>query len=87
MSRTQPLQNPDDHTHKDTIQIEMRPESIVIRTEVFEGVLSETRFDGVDCYKAVQSSQIDYVWWNYTCYFTSRELGTNINNLTLSYQG
>jgi hypothetical protein len=50
MSRTQPLQNPDDHTHKDTIQIEMRPESIVIRTEVFEGVLSETRFDGVDCY-------------------------------------
>ena len=28
----------------------MRPKSIVIRVEVFEGVLSETKFDGVDCY-------------------------------------
>jgi hypothetical protein len=50
MSRTQQLQNPNDQSHKETIQIEMRPESIVLRVEVFEGVLSETRFDGVNCY-------------------------------------
>ena len=50
MSRTQPLQNPNDQSHKETIQIEMRSKSIVIRMEVFEGVLSETKFDGVDCY-------------------------------------
>lgn len=50
MSRTLPLQNQDDQSHKETIQIEMRPESIIIRMEVFEGVLSETRFDGADSY-------------------------------------
>jgi len=49
MSRTQQLQNPKYQSHKETIQIEMRPESIVLRVD-FEGVLSETRFDGVDCY-------------------------------------
>lgn len=50
MSRTQQLPNPNDQSHIKTIQIEMRPESIVLRVEVFGGVLSETRFDGVDCY-------------------------------------
>lgn len=50
MSRTQLLQNQNDYNHKKILQIEMRPESIVIRMEVFEGVLSETRFDGIDCY-------------------------------------
>jgi hypothetical protein len=28
----------------------MKPGSIIIRMEVFDGVLTETRFDGVDSY-------------------------------------
>jgi hypothetical protein len=28
----------------------MKPESIIIRIEVYEGVLSETRFEGADSY-------------------------------------
>lgn len=28
----------------------MKPASIIARIEIFDGVLTETRFDGVDCY-------------------------------------
>lgn len=44
------LQNPIDRKNAQTVQIEMKAQSIIIRLEVFEGVLSETRFDGVDSY-------------------------------------
>jgi hypothetical protein len=44
------LQSSDDHYRNRRIQIEMKPGSIIIRMEVFDGVLTETRFDGVDSY-------------------------------------
>ena len=44
------MQSSDDHYRNRRIQIEMKPESIIIRMEVFDGVLTETRFDGVDSY-------------------------------------
>lgn len=44
------LQNPIDRKNAQTVQIEMKAQSIIIRLEVFDGVLSETRFDGDDSY-------------------------------------
>jgi hypothetical protein len=44
------LQNPNDRKNEQAVQIEMKPESIIIRIEVYEGVLSETRFEGADSY-------------------------------------
>jgi hypothetical protein len=44
------LQSSDDDFRNQRIQIEMKPGSIIIRMEVFDGVLTETRFDGVDSY-------------------------------------
>jgi hypothetical protein len=44
------LQNQNEGNGVQSIQIEMKPQSIIIRIEVFEGVLSETRFEGADIY-------------------------------------
>ncbi|MEP6575296.1 MAG: hypothetical protein ABJB85_02585 [Nitrososphaerota archaeon] len=44
------MQSSDDHYRNRRIQIEMKPASITIRMEVYDGVLTETRFDGVDSY-------------------------------------
>lgn len=44
------MQYPDDGKGVREIQIEMNQQSIIIRMEVFEGVLSETRFEGADIY-------------------------------------
>lgn len=44
------MQNPIDRKNAQTVQIEMKAQSIIIRLEVFEGVFSETRFDGADSY-------------------------------------
>lgn len=32
------------------IQIDMKPKSIILRTEIYDRVLTEARFDGIDCY-------------------------------------
>lgn len=44
------MQNPNNRKNEQVVQIEMKPESIIIRIEVYEGVLSETRFEGADSY-------------------------------------
>jgi hypothetical protein len=44
------LQSSNGVSRNQRIQIEMKPESIIVRIEIFDGVLTETRFDGVDCY-------------------------------------
>jgi len=36
--------------HEPKIQIEMRSDVIVIRTDAYKGVLTETKFDGSDCF-------------------------------------